>query len=103
MLPLGAVLAVDADRTGDSVPVLAAGDEAPQALDLGIRSCRIGTIGRCTGGVVDRRWQSWGGWKCWGILRSLGCVREGQSGAELETLRLAPRTYLQREPGGATR
>ncbi|HEV2798287.1 MAG TPA: FtsX-like permease family protein [Nocardioides sp.] len=35
MLPLGAVLGVDLDRTGDTVPVLAAGVEAPQALDLG--------------------------------------------------------------------
>ncbi len=38
MLPLGAVLEIDLDRTGDAVPVLAApvDDEAePQALDLG--------------------------------------------------------------------
>jgi hypothetical protein len=35
MLPLGAVLEVDLDRTKDAVPVLAAGEEAPQALDLG--------------------------------------------------------------------
>ncbi|HYJ27462.1 MAG TPA: FtsX-like permease family protein [Nocardioides sp.] len=35
MLPLDAVLEVNLDRTGDAVPVLAAGEEAPQALDLG--------------------------------------------------------------------
>ena len=35
MLPLGAVLEVGLDRTGNAVPVLAAGEEAPQALDLG--------------------------------------------------------------------